>query len=1091
MSGGIIKKARAIWAKIAAVSLPFREFLETSTLHGLVYISKAESFWGKFLWTVSVIVSFSLAGVLINQSFVDWSTHPVSSVISTHPIKDLRFPNVTVCPPKGSNTALNYDLFQLKSSFSSLEKGAIAKQINAIFLEKPTEMYTKTLLDLVNGENLINIYRGFHTIPTHSDDKKEYTVRVSGQSGKIFAISSEKHDTVHYILKLPENLRQLIGETGILIVEVTLDSESSTLKYREGPKYVVPRWDPDLGEIGKTWQEAADQCKGMGGKLPSMKTEQDNNELMFAIQNKGDGDLGYWIGGRNDGNWSWVDGSDIDVQDWRRYSNYPAAPEGEKPLCLYFDVGAFVGSWYALDCDRNVKMSYVCELGANRLNGIGNTLSYQKNHLPRGSLQFWWKSVKNETMHVMSTETLSLSWKIENDHSNLELVSRNMVGHVKTPDFGKHVATEFYMKDRSSNFILELPDNLEDMIGDSRLVVNLHVDTRASTGWKEGVQYSDGSNFKYYPEKKTWQAAENSCSNVGTHLASVTSWRERNELMALGEKQLWIGGFFNGNWTWIDGEKWEVTMWDEDRDYPKQESRNTKLAFYETGLWRNYFPRATFPFVCKTTMNMKGVHNRTFEYTAKDLKNTSKITVQWAYQFSGEDVLTKWERPRRTGFNISWSVEGADGMPNNIAYTGEEIWTSKLDMEAIFTDDNVHFVAFVNMAQQALENNYDHVAMLKELREKIASYKLGDYSRDCQYGQTTAHVFRKFSSEFQFSYDTKIHMNVSTLALQNGFELYSTLLHCPSQKHVDLFLQDFFLNFTSPRDLLQGASNMIKSQLLTNPENIDHFYQFCRQMQSILGLNLEDVLYTTLMSSDIAELKMKKYPFFLYKQNSTPNQGSSIGAANEGFAAELSSHPVHLVTKEGKTLPSAFIPFCAYQTDLLMLGQNIKGLKFPVCNKFTPTVLDGQLCYTLDIRSVLPNTDALEGKDGQLLLLLDYNKERSIGLKRTNSVDDGDSERYISMRETLSDEDQEARIFIHTLKAFSGFGAGSYSMSSLKQMTLTENFQELPTSTAGCANKQPLFSHGCTMKKYLKQKVHDCGCIPLEFLQNLNLTKVR
>ena len=144
-----------------------------------------------------------------------------------------------------------------------------------------------------------------------------------------------------------------------------------------------------------------------------------------------------------------------------------------------------------------------------------------------------------------------------------------------------------------------------------------------------------------------------------------------------------------------------------------------------------------------------------------------------------------------------------------------------------------------------------------------------------------------------------------------------------------------------------------------------------------------------------------------------------------------------------------------------------------------------------DIRSLLPNTDTLEGKDGQLLLLLDYNKERSIGLKRTNRVDNGDSERYISMRETLSDEDQEARIYIHTLKTFSGFGAGSYSMSSLKQMTLTENFRELPTTTAGCANKQLLFSHGCMMKKYLTQKVHDCGCIPLELLQNLNLTKVR
>ena len=74
----IINKVRQLLANIAEVSAPIREFLEASTLHGLVYISKAESVWGKILWTLSVIVSFSLAGVLINQSFADWSKHPIS-----------------------------------------------------------------------------------------------------------------------------------------------------------------------------------------------------------------------------------------------------------------------------------------------------------------------------------------------------------------------------------------------------------------------------------------------------------------------------------------------------------------------------------------------------------------------------------------------------------------------------------------------------------------------------------------------------------------------------------------------------------------------------------------------------------------------------------------------------------------------------------------------------------------------------------------------------------------------------------------------------------------------------------------------------
>ena len=43
----IKSKARRLRAKIAVVLEPFREFLEASTLHGLVYNSKADSDWGK------------------------------------------------------------------------------------------------------------------------------------------------------------------------------------------------------------------------------------------------------------------------------------------------------------------------------------------------------------------------------------------------------------------------------------------------------------------------------------------------------------------------------------------------------------------------------------------------------------------------------------------------------------------------------------------------------------------------------------------------------------------------------------------------------------------------------------------------------------------------------------------------------------------------------------------------------------------------------------------------------------------------------------------------------------------------------------
>ena len=65
----------------------------------------------------------------------------------------------------------------------------------------------------------------------------------------------------------------------------------------------------------------------------------------------------------------------------------------------------------------------------------------------------------------------------------------------------------------------------------------------------------------------------------------------------------------------------------------------------------------------------------------------------------------------------------------------------------------------------------------------------------------------------------------------------------------------------------------------------------------------------------------------------------------------LSLHPVHLTPdEEGKLPPSALVPFCSYQGDDDLLGQERPELdNLIICDKFKPTILEGQLCYSLDI----------------------------------------------------------------------------------------------------------------------------------------------
>ena len=110
-----------------------RTFLETSTIHGLAYISTSRKYVKSF-WILIVMGGFIGAGVLINQSFENWNESPVKTTIETLPITNLKFPKVTVCPPKNTYTNLNYDLMMVQNmtfardsthDFNTLSGGAL------------------------------------------------------------------------------------------------------------------------------------------------------------------------------------------------------------------------------------------------------------------------------------------------------------------------------------------------------------------------------------------------------------------------------------------------------------------------------------------------------------------------------------------------------------------------------------------------------------------------------------------------------------------------------------------------------------------------------------------------------------------------------------------------------------------------------------------------------------------------------------------------------------------------------------------------------------------------------------------------------
>ena len=89
-----------------------REFLESSTIHGLAHISTGKTLIVKALWIIIVITSFCVGISLIVKSYQSWELSPIITSVDTKPISEVTFPEITVCPPKGSNTALNLDLLE-------------------------------------------------------------------------------------------------------------------------------------------------------------------------------------------------------------------------------------------------------------------------------------------------------------------------------------------------------------------------------------------------------------------------------------------------------------------------------------------------------------------------------------------------------------------------------------------------------------------------------------------------------------------------------------------------------------------------------------------------------------------------------------------------------------------------------------------------------------------------------------------------------------------------------------------------------------------------------------------------------------------
>ena len=165
-------------------------FLESSTIHGLTYISTTRKY-ARVFWILVVLFCFSAAGYMIYSSFQSWDESPIKTTVETLPIDEIKFPKVTVCPPRNTYTDLNYDLMLAENvSLTEEMKDELVNKAEKIIDE---HTFMGDLDVLQEDDRYYNWYYGY------SEMRRSYTSKSSEKLvQKIFTSATSGVITTQY-----------------------------------------------------------------------------------------------------------------------------------------------------------------------------------------------------------------------------------------------------------------------------------------------------------------------------------------------------------------------------------------------------------------------------------------------------------------------------------------------------------------------------------------------------------------------------------------------------------------------------------------------------------------------------------------------------------------------------------------------------------------------------------------------------------------------------------------------------------------------------------------------------------------------------
>ena len=799
-----------------------------------------------------VCTGFVGAGVLIGKSYKEWQEAPIATSITTHPIDHLDFPAVTICPPKGSNTALYHDLVKAGAGpLSDKDRTALSESAYKIFIKPAHIEYMEQMLDTTNVRNLDQVYRGFHSLPKPiTQDGLEIkmwnlngTITSPGYGGEFVEEYYKEDRQSHLVLELPDDIKEKVG-SGSLLIELEVETRKESL------------WDENvvmytLHQTEKTWTEAEVECQNEGAHLASVTSEEVNEHLIRVA-----GSNYFWLGGRKEsGEWSWSDNSTWGYTKWERGSH-------EDYCCIRME--SYDGTWATMSISSSY--AFICQVEYKpQQRNEKLTLKYNKDQLTFTSFHVWYnyKTVSQQWLDSLQDKRMTgfkLSWRIENPALVFTTTISEIGRSIQTPRLGEsQVIPADALSDHVYKVTLMLPEDIQQQVGDGSLVIEMDVDK------KQADEVFAFTSFKRYAERKNWTEADTHCKSVGGQLASIHSeWEQTLAERASNGNWVWLGGRKDAKenqWQWADNSTWGFTNWDSDRP-----DAYDRMQMKTDGEWYDYSSSNNVHFLCQgqTVTLTEGVELK------KEQLNFFPFYVLFKSQAISHRMSnsSSAEERRMTGFNLHWFLKDSNGTQlTEKLPPKQEDWKP----DGLIPAPKYVQPLLAEMVQLARHLRVKHNKTNEQILEKVIRWKIENIgilteSRKCSMNQIGSEHLEDVFLKLVPSFDKEdLEGSTSDEDITTGFGLFHAVVFCPSSLEMDSkYFQfvDQLLSNESSRTIIQTFVNMFHSGIIKDATRIAQTKEFYDVLATTLNLQYGDILLATASKSQLQAVIDNDWPFF-------------------------------------------------------------------------------------------------------------------------------------------------------------------------------------------------------------------------------------